>query len=295
MATDNLRVLRTSRLEQHYADSGPAAGPVAVLLHGWPDAIATWASQVAALNDAGWRTLVPYLRGFGPNRFLAAATPRSGQLSAIATDILELVDALGVQRFAVIGHDWGARAAYILAALRPERVSHCVALSVGYGAPGPLSLRQAQNYWYHWYFAVPRGEAALRADRRALCQHLWREWAPGWAFDEALFADTAQAFDNPDWLAITLHSYRQRWGHAEGDPAYAEWEARLRGTPVITVPTLVLHGVDDCCNDPSTSASREYFSGRYHRILLPGIGHFPQREAPAAVGVAILDWLDLPG
>ncbi|ACO78386.1 Alpha/beta hydrolase fold protein [Azotobacter vinelandii CA] len=295
MAIEALRQLRTARLHLHYADSGPADGPVAVLLHGWPDSILGWSDLVAALNAAGWRTLVPFLRGFGPNRFLAPDTPRSGQACAIAADVEALADGLDIERFALIGHDWGARASYALAALRSERIERLVALSVGHAPPAPLGLRQAQNYWYHWYFALPRGEAALREDPRALCRHLWQSWSPGWAFPDSLFEAAAQAFDNPDWIAVTLHSYRQRWGFAAGDPAHATWEGRLAQGLPIPVPTLVLHGADDRCNDPSTSADASLFVGRYRRLLLPGVGHFPQREAPETVSAAVLDWLGTPG
>lgn len=290
MAIEALSSLHTDRLALHYRDTGPERGPVAVLLHGWPDDIATWDALRRALNAAGWRTLVPYLRGFGPNRFLDPDTPRSGQLSAVAADALALPDRLGIQRFAVIGHDWGARAAYILAALHPDRVSHCVALSVGYTPPGAPPLRQAENYWYQWYFHTASGQAALERDRRALCRYLWQRWAPEWRDRETAFETAATAFDNPDWLAITLHSYQQRWGHVEGDPAYRHWEAQLAGFPAITVPSLVIHGRHDSCNDPTTSENRDGFHGHYRRALLAA-GHFPHREQPGAVNQLVTEWL----
>jgi pimeloyl-ACP methyl ester carboxylesterase len=220
---------------------------------------------------------------------------RTGQLSALGQDVLELADALGLERFAAIGHDWGARAAYIAAAVAPERVTHCVALSVGWGTNDPdqqLSLKQARNYWYHWYFMLERGARVLREERRRVTQYIWETWGPpGW-FSEAEFEATAPSFDNPDWTEIVLHSFRHRWGLADGDPRYADLEARLRPAPVIGVPTLVIHGGADPANDPSTSANREsLFSGPYQRIVLDGVGHFPTREAPDAVARALKAFL----
>jgi pimeloyl-ACP methyl ester carboxylesterase len=282
----------TPLLDIAYEASGPEGGTPAILLHGWPDDVRTWDRIAPALAAAGWRVFVPYLRGYGPTRFRSDATMRSGQLSALGKDLLDFADALGLGRFTVVGHDWGARAAYIAAALAPERVRRCVALSVGWGSNDPkqpLSLRQARNYWYHWFMALERGAEQVRADGKAFARCLWETWSPpGWFSDDALAA-TARSFENPDWAAVTLHSYRHRWGLADGDPAYAALEARLLPTPAIGVPTLVIHGGADGANDPSTSAGRErLFSGRYERRVLDGIGHFPQREAPAAVIDAIL-------
>jgi pimeloyl-ACP methyl ester carboxylesterase len=247
------------------------------------------------LVAAGFRTVAPYLRGFGPTRFRSDATPRSGQLSALGTDLLELADALGLDRFAVVGHDWGARAAYIAATERPERVSHVVALSVGYGTNAPtqrLPLPQARNYWYHWLFCLPRGAEVVRTERRELGELLWQTWSPRWKYASADYAHTAESFDNPDWAEITIHSYRHRWGHADGDSRYAEVERRLAESPIVRVPTLVLHGAADACNDPITSADKErFFDAPYERHLLPGVGHFPQREAPHLVAEAIIGWL----
>jgi pimeloyl-ACP methyl ester carboxylesterase len=277
--------------------AGPANGPVALLLHGWPDDVHTWDRLAPALHEMGLHTITPYLRGYGPTRFRAADSMRSGQLSALGQDVLDLADALDLHRFAVIGHDWGARAAYIAAAVAPERVTHCLALSVGWGTNDPdqeLSLKQARNYWYHWYFMLERGARLLREreDRKRVTHYIWETWGPpGW-FSEAEFEATAPSFDNPDWAEVVLHSYRHRWGLAEGDPRYAALEARLRPAPVIQVPTLVIHGGADPANDPSTSADREsLFSGPYQRIVLDGVGHFPSREAPEAVAVALRQFL----
>lgn len=285
----------TPLLDVAFETGGPAGGAPLILLHGWPDDVRTWDPVLPALHAAGWRSIVPWLRGYGATRFRSAATMRSGQLAALGQDLLDLADALGLARFAVVGHDWGARAAYIAAAVAPERVSRCVALSVGWGTNDPgqrLSLRQARNYWYHWFMALERGAAQVQGDGKAFARIMWETWSPpGW-FTDAEFDTAARAFENPDWAAITLHSYRHRWGHAEGDPAYAALERRLTPTPVIAVPTLTLHGAADGANELASSAGRErFFSGRYERRVLDGIGHFPQREAPAAVAAAILDFL----
>lgn len=279
-----------------YEEHGPAGGPAAILLHGWPDDVRTWDGVAPALAEAGWRVVVPHLRGFGPTRFRREGGPRSGQLSALGQDALDLVRALDLGRAALVGHDWGARAAYIASALDPDRVSACVALSVGWGtnsATQPLPLHQARNYWYHWYMALDRGAAALREDRRAFARVMWDTWAPNWRIGDADFEATAASFDNPDWVEVVLHSYRHRWGLAEGDPAYAEIEARLDPAPRIQAPTLVIHGGADACNAPSTSAGREAsFAGPYERVVLDGVGHFPQREAPAEVAAHVLRWLE---
>jgi pimeloyl-ACP methyl ester carboxylesterase len=290
-----IKVARTSVLDVAYHEQGSSRGFPIVFLHGWPDDATGWDAVTTRTVAAGFRTIAPYLRGFGPTRFVDEATPRSGQLSALGADVLELADALALDRFAVVGHDWGARAAYIAATESPARISHVIALSVGYGTNAPdqrLSLRQARNYWYHWLFCLPRGEEIVRTQRRELCEFMWRTWSPGWTPPPADYVRAAESFENPDWAEITVHSYRHRWGHADGDPRYAGLEGRLAGPPIVGVPTLVLHGVDDACNDPATSADRErFFSDSYERRLLPRVGHFPQREAPDAVADAIIGWL----
>jgi pimeloyl-ACP methyl ester carboxylesterase len=277
----------TAQLHVGYEAAGPEHGAPLILVHGWPDDARTWDRLLPALHGAGFRTFVPWLRGCGPTRFRDAGAMRSGQLSALGRDLLEFADALGLGRFTVIGHDWGARAAYIAACLAPERVARLVAVSVGWGtnaADQPMSLRQVQNYWYHWYMALPRGEALLRHDRRGFTRHIWDIWNPGWPVAEAEFTATAAAFDNPDWAEVVLHSYRSRWGLAPADPTCAALEARLAADPLIRVPALVLHGAADPANAPETSEGKEHlFAAAYSRVVLPGIGHFPQRQAPEAV------------
>lgn len=288
-------IVQTPHLAIACEIAGPETGRPVMLLHGWPDDIRCWDGLLPGLHAAGWRTIVPYLRGFGPTRFRAADAPRNGQLAALARDALDLADALALPRLAMIGHDWGARAAYIASALAPERVTACIALSVGWGTNDPdqqLALPQAQNYWYHWLMALERGADLVGHRRHEFTRYIWDIWNPGWTFPEADFASTAASFDNPDWAEVTLHSYRVRWGLAERDPAYAAIEARLAADPVIRVPSLVLHGGADPCNDPATSDGKEHlFAGSYRRIVLDGLGHFPQRQAPARVLDALMPFL----
>ncbi|AMB43951.1 alpha/beta hydrolase [Methylobacterium sp. AMS5] len=293
--TTLLHTATTPLLDIAYEVGGPPDGFPVLLLHGWPDDIRTWDAIVPTLHAAGFRTFAPYLRGFGPTRFRGADIPRSGQLAALGADLLDLADALNLDRFAVVGHDWGARASYIAACTAPERIVACVALSVGWGTNDPgqtLTLNQTQNYWYHWLMALPRGDALVRDDRHRFTRHIWTIWNPGWRVPDAAFSTTAAAFDNPDWADVTLHSYRVRWGHAEPDPRYATLEAQLAADPVIQVPTLTLHGGADPCNDPATSKDRDaLFAAFYRRIVLPNLGHFPQRQAPEAVLKEVLPFL----
>ena len=294
-ASGHLKSVTTPLLEIAYEDEGAPDSPCVILLHGWPDDIRTWDGIGPALRAAGFRTITPYLRGFGPTRFRHPETFRSGQLSALATDVLDLADSLGIERFAIVGHDWGARAAYIVACAAPDRVISCTAISVGWGTNGPdqaLTLRQTQNYWYHWLMALPRGAALLHEDRHGFTRYIWDIWNPDWHIPDDVFAITAAAFDNPDWADLTLHSYRVRWGHAEPDVRYAALENRLLADSRISVPTLTLHGGGDPCNEPSTSENKdELFTGFYRRVLLPGLGHFPQRERPEAVLEELLPFL----
>ncbi|MFK4443560.1 pimeloyl-ACP methyl ester carboxylesterase [Caballeronia udeis] len=236
--------------------------------------------------------LCPALRGFGPTRFRSAETPRSSQLAALGRDLLEFLDALDIHRPALIGHDWGARAVANACGLRDRAGSHLVMLSVGYGTNDPqqtLTYVQARNYWYHWFMATPRGQHAVEQDRRGFTRMMWDTWAPANWYTEQDYDQAATAFDNPDWASVVLHSYRHRWGFAPGDPAYAADEASLNPAPVLSVPTLVLHGAADTCNHPDSSTGKErFFSGPYERVVLERVGHFPQREAPENMAGAIL-------
>jgi len=289
---DTYQHVLTSRLDVAYLEWNPGGTRTAILLHGWPDSPQCWHAVAPILADAGYRVLAPALRGFAPTQFLDAATPRSGQLSALGRDLLDVMDAWRLEQPVLIGHDWGARAAANACGLRERAASHLVMLSVGYGTNDPdqlLSLPQARNYWYHWFMATPRGANVVKQDREAFARMMWDTWSPSGWYDEADFVEAAQAFQGNDWADIVLHSYRHRWGFAEGDPAYAEDERRLHPAPVLSVPTLVLHGGADTCNHPDSSSGREaFFQGVYERQVLEGAGHFPQREAPLRVAEAIV-------
>lgn len=282
----------TPWLDVAYLEWNPHGERTAILMHGWPDSPECWTAVAPLLTDNGYRVLAPALRGFAPTRFRDAATPRSGQLAALGRDLLDFIDALELQRPVLIGHDWGARAVANACGLHERVASHLVMLSVGYGTNDPnqsISLQQARNYWYHWFMATPRGEQTVREDRRAFARLMWDTWSPGGWYGQADFDEAARAFDGPDWADVVLNSYRHRWGFVEGDGVFADDEARLNPAPVLAVPTLVLHGSSDTCNHPDSSSGRErFFTGRYERLVLEGIGHFPQRESPRQVAEAIL-------
>lgn len=285
----------TALLDIGYLEWNPQSERTAILVHGWPDSPEGWAGVAERLAQAGYRVVCPALRGFGPTRFRDATTPRSGQLAALGRDLLEFIAALELHRPILVGHDWGARAVANACGLEADAGSHLIMLSVGYGTNDPhqrISLTQARNYWYHWYMATPRGKRSVEEERRAFTRLMWDTWAPqGW-YREEDFAQTAEAFDNPDWADVVIHSYRHRWGFAEGDPTYARDEACLNPAPTLNLPTLVMHGAADTCNHPDSSAGKEtFFSGPYQRQLLEGIGHFPHREAPEQVAEAILSFI----
>ena len=289
----------TPQLRIGYQRSGPADGLPVVLVHGWPDDVRTWDPVLPALHNAGFRTYVPWLRGCGPTRFLRDDTFRSGQLVALGQDLVDFTCALDLGRHALIGHDWGARAAYIASALDSSRIRACVGVSVGYGTNSPqqkLTYVQTQNYWYHWLMATPRGEALVHDDRRAFTRHVWNEWFVAYTPDAAEFERTAAAFDNPDWADVVVHSYCARWNHAAPDPYYADLERRFETLPRLDVPTLTLHGALDPVNSPQMSEGKEgFFTGPYARRLIEGAGHFPQRERSAATAQHLIEWLQRHG
>ncbi|MDH4847961.1 alpha/beta hydrolase [Pseudomonas sp. BN605] len=279
--------VKTAVLDVAYLEWNPDAVKIAVLIHGWPDSPTCWKNVAPVLAESGYRVLAPALRGYYPTKFLSAETPRSGQLSALGQDLLDYLDALNIKRAALIGHDWGARAAANACGLREEVATHLVMLSVGYGTNGPgqsLALSQAQNFWYQWYLASKPGEQALWDDRVAFAKRMWDTWSPSGWYDDRDFHEAAEAFQGDDWPLIVMHSYRHRWAMADSDPAYADAEAALSPAPTLSIPVLMLHGGADTCTHPSTSEGKEgFFTGRYERHVLPGVGHFPQREAGQAV------------
>ena len=291
-----MNFIETPTLRIGYEELNKNGSRTAIFVHGWPDSLRTWEKVASNVAGAGWRVLMPAVRGFAPTTFRDPATLRSGQLSALGRDVLDFVDALGLHKPALIGHDWGARAVANACGLRPGVASHLVLLSVGYGTNSPdqtMSLEMARNYWYHWFMATPRGEHAVRTNGRAFAKFMWDTWSPPGDWNSAsAFEAAACAFDHPDWADVTLHSYRHRWGHAEGDRAYDADEAVLDPAPRLEVETLIVHGQADRVNPPETSAGRgHFFTGRYERLVLDGVGHFPQREDPKRVGDALVHFL----
>ncbi|WP_068087145.1 alpha/beta fold hydrolase [Novosphingobium rosa] len=276
----------TTDLDQNYEELGAGDGKVVLLLHGWPDDASTWTPIAKALTLAGHRVIVPAWRGFGQTFFLHDAVPRHGNSALLAMDMIALLDALQIERFAVAGHDWGSNVAEALAVGWPARVERLAMLSTPPRLGGMLtpSFEQAQRYWYHWFMATPRGEQAVREDRHGFAHVHWVNWAPGGWFDEETFTRVAKSFDNPDWVEVTLHSYRSRWGSAEPDSRSVWLEDKVKATQTIHHPALFIKGDEDgvTCQssfDPVPSK----FSGPFELIGLPGIGHFPTREAPATV------------
>ena len=282
-------------LDVAYLEAGPADGAPVILLHGWPFDIRAYDEASARLAAAGRRCIVPYLRGFGPTRFRSDATPRSGQQAAIGADVPALMDALEITRAVLSGYDWGGRAACIAAALWPERVSGLVSCGNGYNiqnipkAIQPLPPQQEWRYWYQYYFHSERGRAGLTQNRRALLRLLWQQFSPTWRFDDATFERSVPSFDNPDFVEITVHSYRHRYGGIPGDPALDAIEARLAAQPAIAVPTIVLSGLDDGV-EPQGAEDRgaRHFTSRYERRLVAGAGHNLPQEKPEAFADAVL-------
>lgn len=288
-----LRHIETPALRIAYEECGGPDSPTAVLVHGFPDDAKTWDAVSEGLVSDGYRTVSPYLRGYGETRFLDDAKPKSGQISALGQDLMDFIEALDLKDIVLVGHDWGARAAYIAAALMPERITHLTALAVGYGTNSPdqrLPLSQVHNYWYQWFMNTSVGEKELETNRRAFCRYLWRLWSPGWRFTDDEFEETALSFENPDFAEVAVHSYRHRWANAPSDLAYDELEESLADPPKITVPTTVLMGADDGATLPELSEGKEsFFTGGYLREVIPGVGHFIQRESSEAVVDAILE------
>jgi len=295
MKLARVQYVRTSVLNVAYEEHGSPAGDPVILLHGWPYDPRDYDGVVPLLVRAGCRVIVPYLRGFGPTRFLSADTPRSGQQAALGNDLREFMDTLAIERATLAGYDWGGRAACIVSALWPERV-RCLVSGNGYNIQDipnsgkPAAPEQEHRFWYQYYFHTERGRAGLDQNRREFIKLLWQLWSPNWHFDEAEFESSAASFDNPDFVDVTIQSYRHRYGNAPGDPALDAIERKLAARPKISVPTIALQGEADGVGPPATSASHSaFFTGRYERRLLPLVGHNPPREAPQAVAAALLE------
>jgi pimeloyl-ACP methyl ester carboxylesterase len=288
-----VKTIRTELLEIAYEEGGHQSGPLVLLLHGWPDTPRGWKRITERLHAKGWRTIAPYLRGTGPTKFLHDETPRIGAGVALAQDAMDLVDKLGIDRFAVVGHGWGARVAYTLSALFPERVTTISALALAYQPRGIFkipSFEQAKRFWYQWFFCVDGGVTKVRDDAVGFARIQWETWSPpGW-LDETEFSRTAEGFSNPDWVNITANAYRSRWLKGEvWDARYDSLQRKLGEVEALSTPTLMIQGGSDFCDAPSESEGLEaYFTRSYRRVLLDGIGHFPHREAPDAVATEIL-------
>jgi pimeloyl-ACP methyl ester carboxylesterase len=290
-----IKQLDAGLLSIGYAEAGPSDGRVVILLHGWPYDICSFVDVAPLLASTGYRVIVPYLRGYGATRFLSSETPRNGQQSVLAIDLVALMDALNVEKAILAGYDWGGRSADIVAAIWPER---CKALVSGNGyligsqqaGKQPLPPRAEYQWWFQYYFATERGQAGYDKYRRDFAKLMWRLTSPKWAFDDATFDRTAPSFDNPDHVAIVIHNYRWRLGLAEGELKYNNLEQRLSRGPVITVPAITLEGDANGAPHSDAASYANKFSGRYeHRVIMGGVGHNLPQEAPEAFAKAVVD------
>ncbi len=290
-----LKQIDAGVLNVGYAEAGPANGPAVILLHGWPYDIHSYVDVAPLLASAGYRVIVPYLRGYGTTRFLSAETVRNGQPSAVAVDIIALMDALKIEQATLAGFDWGARTANIMAVLWPERCKAMVSVSgylIGSQESGkmPLPPMAELQWWYQFYFATERGRAGYDKYRHDFAKLIWQLASPKWDFDDAAFDRSAASFDNADHVAIVVHNYRWRLDLAEGEPRYGDLDKRLAESPVITVPTITLEGDANGAPHPAPSSYAGKFSGKYaHRTIEGGIGHNLPQEAPQAFAQAVVD------
>lgn len=290
-----LRSIDAGVLKTAYYEAGPADGPVVMLMHGFPYDIHAYVDVAPQLAAEGCRVIVPYLRGYGPTRFRDKVTRRSGEQAALGADLMALMDALGIKRAVFAGYDWGGRAACVGAALWPERCIGLVSIN-GYNiqdiakAMVPARPDREVALWYQYYFQLERGRAGLAANRRGIAKLLWQQWSPNWEFDDACFERTAVAHDNPDYVEVVIHSYRHRYGLAEGDPQYADLQRRLATQPAIVVPTITLDGDGDGVS-PATDGSKSApkFAGRRVHRVVPRAGHNLPQEEPEAFAAAVLE------
>jgi pimeloyl-ACP methyl ester carboxylesterase len=294
MSFGPLKQINAGILNVGYAEAGPANGLGVVLLHGWPYDIHSFVDVAPLLASADYRVIVPYVRGYGTTGFLSSAAPRNGQPSALAVDLMALMDALRIEKATLAGFDWGARTANIFAALWPERCKAMVSVSgylIGNQEAGkvPLPPKAALEWWYQFYFATERGRAGYEKYRHDFSKLIWQLASPKWSFDDATFDRSAASFDNPDHVAIVIHSYRWRLGLAQGEPKYDDLEKRLAQGPIIAVPTITLEGDANGALHPDPSSYAKKFSGKYaHRTITGGIGHNLPQEAPQAFAEAVI-------
>ncbi|QEL22704.1 alpha/beta hydrolase [Bosea sp. F3-2] len=290
-----LKQINAGVLDVGYAEDGPADGPPVLLLHGWPYDIHSYVDVAPILAKAGYRVIVPYLRGYGSTRFLSGETPRNGQQAALATDIIAFMDALKIEKAVIAAYDWGARTADIIAALWPERCKALVSVS-GYliGSQelnkAPLPPKAELQWWYQYYFATERGAAGYAKYTHDFARLIWELASPQWKFDDATFARSAAAFDNPDHVAISIHNYRWRLGLVQGEPQFDALEQKLASFPGIGVPTITIEGDANGAPHPEPAAYAKRFTGKYeHRLFKGGIGHNPPQEAPLEFAKAVID------
>jgi pimeloyl-ACP methyl ester carboxylesterase len=290
-----LKQVKAGDLTIGYAEAGPAGGPVALLLHGWPYDIYSFVDVAPLLAAAGYRVIVPYLRGYGTTRFVSDSTMRNGEPAALAVDIVAMMDALKIKQATIGGFDWGARTANIIGALWPQRCKAMVSVSgylIGSQASGktPLPPKAELQWWYQFYFATDRGKEGYDKYRHDFAKLIWQLASPKWNFDDATFDRSAAAFDNPDHVAIAIHNYRWRLGLAQGEAKYEEYEQKLAAAPVITVPTITMEGDANGAPHPDPGAYAKKFTGKYaHRDIAGGIGHNLPQEAPEAFAKAMID------
>ena len=291
----SLKQIEAGVLRVGYVETGPADGPAAILLHGWPYDIHSFIDVAPLLASEGFRVIVPYNRGYGTTRFLSNETSKTGQPSALAVDAVALMEALNIKQATMAGFDWGARTADIVAALWPDRVKGLVSVSgylIGSQEAGkmPLPPKAELQWWYQYYFATERGREGYSKYRRDFAELIWKLASPKWAFDDATFDRSAAAFDNPDHVDIVIHNYRWRLGLAQGDPGLDGLETKLAAAPQVAVPTITLEGDENGAPHPDPSAYAKKFSGKYqHRLVKGGIGHNLPQEAPEAFAQAVID------
>jgi pimeloyl-ACP methyl ester carboxylesterase len=289
-----MKTIRTDLLDIAYLEDGPDDGWPVLLLHGWPESPVGFVPLATRLQKQGYRTIAPFLRGFGPTRFLSADIPRDGGAIALAQDALDLMDRIGIHSFSVIGHDWGARTGYVLAALAPKRVKFLCALSVAF-QPGfefrVPSYDQSRRFWYQFFMCSDKGAKRVMEDPIGFSRSQWETWSPAGWFSEEEFCEASHAWDNPDYPAITLNGYRSRWLDDEvRDTRYDDLRNKLQAVDQISVPTLMIQGQSDFCDPPSESEGLEqHFAAGYHRKVINNTGHFPHREASATVADLVLD------
>jgi len=295
VAFGRVKQIRAGVLDIGYVDAGPADGAPVILLHGWPYDIHSYAEVVPLLTAAGYRVIVPHLRGYGSTRFASSDTPRNGQPAALADDVIQLMDALKIPRAVIAGYDWGGRSADIVAALHPERVKALVAVS-GYligsqqAAQAPLPPEAELQWWYQFYFATDRGRAGYEKNRHDFARLIWKLASPKWAFDDATFDRSAASLQNEDHVDIVIHNYRWRLGLAQGEAKYDAIERTLATFPPIAVPTITLEGDANGAPHPAPESYAKRYTGKYeHRLLTGGIGHNPPQEAPRAFAQAVMD------